>query len=605
MADALSYAHEQGVVHRDIKPENILLSRGHAVVADFGIAKAIAAAGGGSDRPERPDASAPLAHQYPSERNLTQASTLVGTPAYMAPEQAARSHVDHRADLYAWGIVAYEVLAGRHPFDAGGRATILVTAHRTDAPRPLCELAPGVPPRVGALVMRCLSKAPADRPASASEIVSALDAAVMASPNVAPRITTSRGARFGVIVASGAAIAIVAGLYWRSGRAEARHVVVGTGQAAVDVPAVQAAVDQGGEVVLEGHLSFRLKPSKLTASSYAPIGASAAAEVLVSKAVTISGARDEAGTMTTIDGGTIPFYVDAPGKRVAIQSLRFVRPIGVAIRVHAAHDMEITGNTIEGVTPFAGLALGFDINTSGMLPQPNIEGSPEKISGALTIKNNDIDASGGSAHDYRGGIHVFSVGRWPRDTVDLLINADHIRNTTGSAIIVRRVHGRSRIIVNTVVTSETVAPTGAEAVRIANTGSYLMAANTIECRWADCIGIAAFSQFREWPFSHDTIEDNTVIMASSRNRFRRFERRDRDQGFRRFQRRSAQHPSRPCARAPGDSRVQRGDSGRQRVHRQRSRRLRGSLAHVFVGSRSWGAASMVRALLSTPAMVRS
>ena len=100
VAKALAYAHERGVVHRDIKPDNILLSGRSAVVADFGIAKAIAAA-----------------QEKSAGATLTQLGTAVGTPAYMAPEQAAGDpSTDHRADIYAFGCVAYELLAGHPPF---------------------------------------------------------------------------------------------------------------------------------------------------------------------------------------------------------------------------------------------------------------------------------------------------------------------------------------------------------------------------------------------------------------------------------------------------------------------------------------------------------
>lgn len=100
VAKALAYAHKQGIVHRDIKPENVLLTEGSAMVADFGVARAIRAASTVADG-----------------HTITQAGTQVGTPAYMAPEQAAGDpDVDFRADLYAFGVMAYELLAGQHPF---------------------------------------------------------------------------------------------------------------------------------------------------------------------------------------------------------------------------------------------------------------------------------------------------------------------------------------------------------------------------------------------------------------------------------------------------------------------------------------------------------
>jgi serine/threonine-protein kinase len=116
VCDALAHAHRRGVVHRDIKPENVLLSGEHAMVADFGIARAVH---GSAD----------------SVATLTGVS--VGTPAYMAPEQiAADPSIDHRADIYAVGVVAHEMLAGKRPFDATTPQAILA-AHLTQAPEPV------------------------------------------------------------------------------------------------------------------------------------------------------------------------------------------------------------------------------------------------------------------------------------------------------------------------------------------------------------------------------------------------------------------------------------------------------------------------------------
>ena len=158
VAQALAYAHRLGVVHRDIKPENVLLSSGTAVVTDFGIAKALQAS----------KTSAPGG-------TLTQIGTSLGTPAYMAPEQAAGDEVDHRADLYAWGVVAYEMLSGSHPFASKVTSQQLIAAHIAEPPRPLRDAAPDVPALLGTLVMRCLAKAPYDRPHDATELIAALD----------------------------------------------------------------------------------------------------------------------------------------------------------------------------------------------------------------------------------------------------------------------------------------------------------------------------------------------------------------------------------------------------------------------------------------------
>ena len=142
VADALSYAHSHDVIHRDIKPENILLESGHAVVADFGIARAISAAGG--DR-------------------LTETGLAIGTPSYMSPEQAAgSSDLDGRSDLYSLGCVLYEMLAGQPPF-TGPTVESVVQQHLTVEAPAITNLRPAVPSDVVSALARALAKTPADR----------------------------------------------------------------------------------------------------------------------------------------------------------------------------------------------------------------------------------------------------------------------------------------------------------------------------------------------------------------------------------------------------------------------------------------------------------
>ena len=158
VARALSYAHAHGVVHRDIKPDNILISHGAAVVTDFGIAKAVTAARTGA-----------------GGMTLTQAGLSIGTPAYMAPEQVTGDpNIDHRADIYSWGCLAYELLSGRPPFVAETTHKLLA-AHLAESPEPLQRRQPSVSPALALLVMRCLEKDTAARPATAAEILRALD----------------------------------------------------------------------------------------------------------------------------------------------------------------------------------------------------------------------------------------------------------------------------------------------------------------------------------------------------------------------------------------------------------------------------------------------
>jgi serine/threonine protein kinase len=155
-ADALAYAHEHGVVHRDIKPDNILLSGRHALVTDFGVAKAVSEATG--------------------EASLTSVGVALGTPAYMAPEQAvADPHVDHRADIYALGVLGYEMLTGEPPFK-GPSPQALLAAHVTQQPEPITDHRASVPAPLAQLLMRCLEKKPADRYPSATALREALEA---------------------------------------------------------------------------------------------------------------------------------------------------------------------------------------------------------------------------------------------------------------------------------------------------------------------------------------------------------------------------------------------------------------------------------------------
>ena len=218
VARALAYAHAHGVVHRDVKPENVLLSSGTAVVTDFGIAKALAAS-----RTLAPGGT------------LTEAGTSLGTPAYMAPEQVAGDDVDARADLYAWGVMAYELLAGVHPFAGRRTAQQLMAAHLAEPPAPLGTRAPRVPPALAALVMRCLEKSPAARPDSADDVVATLADPALLAPLLAPLLVPAataapppgRSRRVRTVVAgaslAGLVVIVVLVVLWQRLAARARE----------------------------------------------------------------------------------------------------------------------------------------------------------------------------------------------------------------------------------------------------------------------------------------------------------------------------------------------------------------------------------------------
>jgi serine/threonine protein kinase/Tfp pilus assembly protein PilF len=154
IAGALDYAHRLGVVHRDIKPENVMLYEGEALVADFGIAKAVSAAGGA---------------------NLTRTGIAIGTPAYMSPEQAAgETELDGRSDEYSLGCVLYEMLTGEPPFTAS-TAQALIAKRFTDTPRSVSAIVPAIPEYVAQAVRRALSRDAKDRFATAAELSVALE----------------------------------------------------------------------------------------------------------------------------------------------------------------------------------------------------------------------------------------------------------------------------------------------------------------------------------------------------------------------------------------------------------------------------------------------
>ena len=189
VCDALAYAHARGIVHSDIKPDNVLVSGRHALLADFGIARAATEPRDGT--------------------GATRAA--LGTPAYMAPEQIAGETVDHRTDIYAVGVLAYELLAGSPPFVTETRQAAL-NAHLHETPATLVTLAPKTPPRLAALVMRCLEKRPADRWQSAEELMRELEA-VRAADTVSVASRRSRWRRpaavaAGVVAVGAAAIAL-------------------------------------------------------------------------------------------------------------------------------------------------------------------------------------------------------------------------------------------------------------------------------------------------------------------------------------------------------------------------------------------------------------
>jgi tetratricopeptide (TPR) repeat protein len=173
LAEALAYAHGAGIVHRDVKPENIFLVEGRAVLADFGIACA-ARHDAGDDEP-------------------TVAGMIVGTLAYMSPEQIEGRDADGRSDLYSLGCMLYELIAGEPPFQAPSTLALLAK-HTGEAPAPLSQRQPGVPPSLEGIVMRLLAKNPSDRYPSAAALVPDLRVATASNPATAAPPAAARPA---------------------------------------------------------------------------------------------------------------------------------------------------------------------------------------------------------------------------------------------------------------------------------------------------------------------------------------------------------------------------------------------------------------------------
>jgi eukaryotic-like serine/threonine-protein kinase len=158
VAKALAAAHDAGMVHRDIKPDNILLTGGAAAVTDFGIAHALHEA-----------------RSVAVDPTLTSFGTSLGTPGYMAPEQACGDAIDARTDVYSWGMVTYEMIAGHHPFPTAHSAQRLIAAQIAERPVALSTHQTGTPAWFCKLVMTCLAKEPELRPADGAALVHAVE----------------------------------------------------------------------------------------------------------------------------------------------------------------------------------------------------------------------------------------------------------------------------------------------------------------------------------------------------------------------------------------------------------------------------------------------
>ncbi|MGQ0766688.1 MAG: protein kinase domain-containing protein [Gemmatimonadota bacterium] len=196
VVDGLAYAHSSGVVHRDIKPANILLSGGHAIIADFGVARAVNEATGDS--------------------RLTSTGVALGTPAYMAPEQiAADVTIDSRADIYAVGALAFELFTGLVPF-RGATTQAILAAHMTQPAPSTRTIRGSIPAALDAVILKCLEKRPADRWQTAKELLNELKATSTQSASAAHAVvrpsvpSTIRSTLRAAVLFAGAAVVVLA-----------------------------------------------------------------------------------------------------------------------------------------------------------------------------------------------------------------------------------------------------------------------------------------------------------------------------------------------------------------------------------------------------------
>jgi hypothetical protein len=296
--------------------------------------------------------------------------------------------------------------------------------------------------------------------------------------------------------------------------------VVGTGDPGVDVPAVQAAVDQGSRVFLKGHFSFDAPPTVPEPASLwfsgPPMGM-----VLISKAVAISGVTDDHGEMTSIAGGSNPFYVEAPGAHVTIQGLHFVHPKALVIRVTAASGLTIAGNQIEGVVRNTNLVCGIELSTSPGDVPPNADqlGRSGNISGTLRIANNDIDMQAVDGGGNYLAICALAVGSSPGKEADLYVSGNNIQNSNERPINIYSIGGRAYIERNVITTTGgagvNVMPSG-DVIHIVGPGSFLIAHNSINCQWTSGLQAGIRLQTRPGePVSGAIIVDNDVNMSAS------------------------------------------------------------------------------------------
>jgi serine/threonine-protein kinase len=406
VADALDYAHRRGVIHRDIKPENILISNGHAVVADFGVARAIGLAGGAT---------------------LTGVGFPIGTAAYMSPEQAsAASPVDGRSDIYSLGCVMYEMLAGRMAFTGPSLKSVLTQQLTTDPP--LIHITrPDVPQTIIDIVRRCLLKQPEERFQTAAELAEALRGAlgelprlstpvpqVAATPPEADRSGFLSGAGKWIVPAALLAMLLLGLMLAYRARTRA-HTVVPAGPYNASVAVLPFANQGGGDEYFSVGITDEIINQLAQVESLKVISRTSVLALRGSN-LTLPQIAETLGVRHIVEGS-----VRRQGSRVRVTAElieaasdahlwagSFEGNLADSFRVQEEIARKVSGqlmSSIRGVRPMAAGAMAtqsaaFDAVLRGrhLLERR----SPDAVAGAVTAFREAIEADSGYAPGYAG-----------------------------------------------------------------------------------------------------------------------------------------------------------------------------------------------------------